>query len=377
MSGLPCVRRIGPFAVQVTAAWAATVSTVWAQWAIDLQPPKAEFAQRIYDLHVLILLVCLGIFVVVFGAMFYALWRYRKSLGHTARPFHEHTAVEVAWTLIPFLILVAMAWPATQAVLMQKDTADPELTIKVTGYQWKWEYDYLTLGVKFMSSLATPREQIEGRAPKDAHYLLEVDAPMVVPVGKKVRLLLTANDVIHAWWVPALGVKQDAIPGFVREAWFRATEPGVYRGQCAELCGTGHAFMPIVVEVRTQEGFEAWLRERQLAQARAAAEAQQRFTLKELMARGERVYAAHCSACHQANGRGLPGVFPALAGSKLVLGPAAAHIDIVLNGRPGTAMAAFRNQLSDVELAAVITYERNTWGNAAGVVQPAEVKARR
>lgn len=363
-----------------------TCWTVWAglaeaDWAINLPAPKSDVAIRIYDLHTLILLICLAIFVVVFGAMFYALFRHRKSVGHQARQFHESTTVEVIWTLIPFLILVGMAWPATRVILDQKDTANPELTVKITGYQWKWEYDYLQDGVKFMSVSSTPADQISNRAAKGAHYLLEVDEPMVVPVGMKVRVLLTSHDVIHAWWVPELGVKQDAIPGFIRDTWFRVSEPGTYRGQCAELCGRGHAYMPIVVEAKSQADYQIWLTGKQAgkqAKASAAVAAAARtYTPVQLKARGEQVYASHCAACHQATGQGIPGVFPALAGSSIANGPAPAHIDRVLHGKVGTSMSAFDEQLDDVEIAAVVTYERAAWGNKGTPVSPMDVKALR
>ena len=363
------------------ACWAGWVQPVVADWALNLPAPKSDIAVRIYDIHTLILLICLGIFVVVFGVMFYALFKHRKSVGHQAHPFHEHTSVEVIWTVIPLLILVGMAWPATRAVLDQKDTANPDLTIKVTGYQWKWEYDYLQDGVKFISASSTPADQIANQAAKGPHYLLEVDEPMVVPVGKKVRILLTSHDVIHAWWVPELGVKQDAIPGFIRDTWFRANEIGTYRGQCAELCGRGHAFMPIVVEVKREVDYQAWLAAKQAGkQAKAvaaAAAAGKSFGPAELKARGEKVYAAHCVACHQADGKGVPGAFPALAGSRMVNGPAAAHIDRVLHGKDGSAMTAFQEQLDDADLAAVITWERMAWGNTGSPVQPADVKVLR
>lgn len=363
-----------------------SIGTSWspwihADWAFNLPSPKSEVALRIYDLHTLILLICLGIFVVVFGAMFYALFRHRKNLGHEARQFHESTTVEVIWTAIPFLILIGMAWPATQVILEQKDTADPDLTVKITGHQWKWEYEYLQDGVKFMSVSTTPAEQIANRVAKGRNYLLEVDEPLVVPVGKKVRILLTSQDVIHAWWVPALGVKQDAIPGFIRDGWFRVGEAGTYRGQCAELCGRGHAFMPIVVEAKPLEDYQTWLAAKQSGkkarEATAAMAAAQTFTPAQLAARGRQVYSAHCTACHQDTGQGIPGVFPALAGSKLAQGPAAAHIERVLHGKTGTAMAAFDDQLDDVDLAAVVTYERTAWGNQGTPVMPADVKALR
>jgi cytochrome c oxidase subunit II len=238
-------------------SWLAAGAAAANQYT--LQEPQSIVAREIYDLHTLIMWIIVVIFIVVFGAMTYSIVMHRKSVGHKAEQFHENTTVEIIWTVIPFVILIGMAYPATKTVLAMKDTSGPDLTIKATGYQWNWGYDYLHEGISFFSNLATPREQIEGRAPKGEHYLLEVDNPVVVPVGKKVRVLITANDVIHSWWVPAFGVKQDAIPGFVRDVWFRADRTGTYRGQCAELCGLGHAFMPIVVEVVTAEEYAAWV----------------------------------------------------------------------------------------------------------------------
>jgi cytochrome c oxidase subunit 2 len=369
--------KLARFFAAVTAFLAHGVQ---AASQYNLQPPQSVIAREIYDLHTLIMWIILVIFVVVFGAMTYAIVKHRKSVGHKAEQFHENTTVEIIWTVIPFLILIGMAWPATKTVISMKDTSNPDITIKATGYQWKWGYDYLQEGISFYSSLATPRDQIEGTAKKGEHYLLEVDNPVVVPVGKKVRIITTANDVIHAWWVPALGIKQDAIPGFVRDTWFRADTPGTYRGQCAELCGKDHGFMPIVVEAVSQEKYDNWVKERK-AQIKkvAAADAapDKKWTLDELKARGEKVYATNCVACHQANGMGMPPAFPPLSGSKVAAGPKEPHIDIVLNGKQGTAMAPFKN-LSDVEIAAVVTYERNAWNNKAGdAVSPDDVKARR
>ncbi|HSF48478.1 MAG TPA: cytochrome c oxidase subunit II [Burkholderiales bacterium] len=342
----------------------------------NLVPPVTPVAEQIYDLHTLILLVCLVIFVAVFGVMFYSIYAHRKSIGYRAKHFHENTTIEVIWTIIPFFILMGMAFPATRTVLALKDTGSPDLTIKVTGYQWKWGYDYLQEGISFYSTLSTPREQILNKAPKGEHYLLEVDNPMVVPAGKKVRLLMTAADVIHAWWVPAFGVKQDNIPGFVRDTWFRAERPGTYRGQCAELCGKEHGFMPIVVEVLEPEKYAAWVDKKKKEASAAEADPSKVFTLEELRERGEKVYLASCAACHQPNGQGVPGLFPALSGSKMVTGPKQAQIDIVVHGKPGTAMAAFGKQLSPIEIAAVITYTRNAWANKTGeVIQPKEVAA--
>ncbi len=350
---------------------------VMADWQLNLQKPVTEVAQRIYDLHTLLLLICLAIFIVVFGTMFYALLKHRKSVGHEAHHFHENTTVEIIWTVIPLLILAGLAWPATKTILDQRDTSDPDLTVKITGYQWKWQYDYMADGVKFMSVLSTPQDEIENKAPKDAHYLLEVDNPMVVPVGKKVRILLTSADVIHSWWVPKLGVKQDAIPGFIRDSWFRAEKPGIYRGQCAELCGRGHAFMPIVVEAKTQAEYDAWLAsEKQKLNLQSAA-ANATLSADELKAQGEKVYTANCASCHQADGKGIPGAFPALAGSKIANGDKTEHIRIALEGVPGTAMPAFGPQLSDPDIAAVVSYERTAWGNHGDIVQSADVKALR
>ena len=344
------------------------------------QTPASDMARDIDQLHQYIMWLIIVIFVGVFGFMFWACYAHRKSRGHQAEQFHENTTVEILWTVIPAVILVIIAWPVTKTVIAQKDTTAADLTIKVTGYQWKWGYDYLKgegEGISFMSMLATPREQIEGAAPKGENYLLEVDNEVVVPVGKKVRVLVTAADVIHAWWIPAFGAKQDAIPGFLRDLWFRANEPGVYRGQCTELCGKEHAFMPIVVRAVSQEDYSKWVGERKQAMAKVADDPSKVWKPEELAVRGEKVYAANCVACHQASGRGAPPAFPPLAGSKVVTGSEQGQIDIVLNGKPGTAMAAFGKQLSDTDIAAVITFTRQSWGNKASDVQPAEVKARR
>ena len=342
----------------------------------NFQTPVTPIAQQMYDLHLYIFWICVAIFIVVFAVMFYSLWRHRKSLDHKAAHFHESTVVEIVWTVIPFLILLFMAFPATKTILAMKDTSAPGLTVKVTGNQWSWTYDYLQEDISYSSNLATPIAQIENRAPKGEHYLLEVDSPLVVPVETKVRVLLTASDVIHAWWVPALGVKQDAIPGFVRDTWFRAEKAGTYRGQCAELCGKGHGFMPIVVEVKSKEDFAKWIEEHK-AKTQVAVDPNKVWDLKDLVVTGERIYAANCAACHQANGKGVPGSYPALDGSKMVRGPKAAQIQIVLHGKPGTAMPPW-SQLSDLDLASVITYTRNGLGNKTGeAVQPAEILAAR
>ena len=357
-------------ALMSAAAWAA-------ESKYNLPTPQSEVATQIFDLHMLIMWVCVAIFVVVFGAMFYSIWKHRKSVGHKAAHFHENTTVEVIWTIIPFIILTAMAIPSTKVILNMRDSSAPDMTIKVTGYQWKWEYDYRTEGVKFLSTLSTPRDQIEGKAAKGEHYLLEVDNPMVVPVGKKVRVLLTANDVIHAWWVPAFGIKQDAIPGFIKDAWFTAKTPGIYRGQCAELCGKDHGFMPIVVEVKSQADYDKWLADQKSKVAAVVMDPNKTYAMDELKTQGAKVYAANCAACHQANGAGLPPAFPAITGSKIATGDKAAHLALVMNGKSGTAMGSFKH-LNDVDLAAVITYQRNSLGNKTGeLVQPTDIKALR
>jgi cytochrome c oxidase subunit 2 len=351
-----------------------------ADTRLNLQAPVTKVAADIYDMHTLMLVICSIIFVIVFGVMFYAVFAHRKSRGHRAAQFHENTTLEIAWTIIPIFILLGMAWPATKTVLAMKDTSNPDLTVKVTGYQWRWGYDYLKgegEGIKFISNLSTPQEQIRNQAPKGENYLLEVDNPLVVPVDKKVRILTTANDVIHSWGVPAFGVKQDAIPGFIRDTWFKAEKEGIYRGNCVELCGKDHGFMPVEVHVLSAEEYSAWVSEQKKKMAAAADDPNKTYTLDELKARGEKVYVANCLSCHQANGKGVPPAFPALDGSKVALGQIVEHVKLVLNGKPGTAMASFK-QLNDVEIAAVVAYERNAWGNKAGdMLQPAEVKTLR
>jgi cytochrome c oxidase subunit 2 len=334
------------------------------------QTPASKLAAEIDFLHQLVMWLIIVIFVGVFGAMFYACYAHRKSKGHKAEQFHENTVVEIIWTVVPAIILVAIAWPVTKVVIAQKDTSAADLTIKVTGYQWKWGYDYVKgegEGISFLSTLTTPRAQIEGHEPKGEHYLLEVDNELVVPISKKVRVITTAADVVHSWWVPAFGAKQDAIPGFLRDT---------CRSQCVELCGKEHGFMPIVVRVVSADDYTKWVAEYKQKAAKDSADDTRSFQLPELMQRGEKVYSTNCIACHQANGRGTPPAFPPLAGSKIANGPKQAHIDIVLNGKPNTAMQSFK-QLGNADMAAVITYERNSWGNKGGEVQPAEVQARR
>ncbi len=359
------------------AALGATSGTAFADTAWNFQQPVSPIAQQQFDLHLYIFWICVVIFIGVFGVMFYSLFKHRKSVGHQAAQFHENTTVEVVWTIIPFLILMVMAFPATKTILAMKDTSAPGMTIKVTGYQWKWNYDYMEQGFGFYSNLSTPLAQIENRAPKGENYLLEVDNPMVVPVDTKVRVLLTAGDVIHAWWVPAFGVKQDAIPGFVRDSWFTAEKVGIYRGQCAELCGKEHGFMPVVVEVKSKDDYAKWADEQKKKVAAAADDPHKVWGGPDLVARGEKVFNDNCAACHQATGTGNAAAkIPALVADAVVLGPSVAQIDTVLNGRNG--MPSWK-QLSDTDIAAAITYTRNSWGNKAAeaVVQPAQVLAER
>jgi cytochrome c oxidase subunit 2 len=345
---------------------------------LNLRQGVTDISHKVYDLHMMVFWICVVVCAAVFAVLIYSIMTHRKSKGAVPATFHESTTVEIIWTTIPFLVLVAMAVPATTTLLALEDTRDADMSIQVTGYQWKWKYDYLDEDISFFSVLATPRDQIEDKAAKDEHYLLEVDKPIVVPINKKIRFLITSNDVIHSWWVPDLGWKQDAIPGFINDAWTELKEPGLYRGQCAELCGKDHGFMPIVLVAKTQEDFDAWVAEQKNAKAAEAESAGKTWTMEELVAKGEQVYNANCAACHQANGQGIPGVFPALAGSPIATGPVADHINRVVHGKPGTAMQAFGPQLSDADLAAVVTFERNGFGNNKGdMVQPSDIKAAR
>ena len=347
-----------------------------AAYELNLKAPATEIAGQIYDLHMLIVYVCLAIFVVVFAVMFYSIYKHRKSVGHKAVQFHEHHMLEVVWTIIPALILIAMAVPATKTIFAMKDTTAADMTVKVTGYQWKWEYDYLDKNVKFISNLTTTQDQIDNKAEKGENYLLEVDNPMVVPTGKKIRVVLTAQDVIHAWWVPEFGVKQDAIPGFIKEVWFKVDKEGTYRGQCAELCGKAHGFMPIVVEAVSEEKYSEWIASKKDAAAAANAGSDKEWTKDDLVANGKTVYEKNCAVCHQANGAGLPPAFPAMTGSKVATGPIEGHLNIILNGK--NVMPAWKALLNDVEIASVIAYERNALGNSAGdIIQPSAVKAAR
>ena len=371
-------------------ALAAPVEGRPVDYQLNLQMPVTKIATEINDLHTWMMIVCLVIFVAVFGVMFYSVFKHRRSLGHKPATFHESTAVEIAWTVVPFLIVIVMALPATKTVVAMKDTSNADITIKATGMQWKWGYDYLKgegEGISFLSSLSTPRSQVgePGVAPTQArgvNYLMEVDNEMYVPVNKKIRIVLTANDVIHAWMIPAFGVKQDAIPGFVRDTWFKAEKIGVYRGQCAELCGKEHAFMPIVVNVVSDADYTKWVNGEKKKMAALADDPSKVWTIDELKIKGEKVYATNCVVCHQANGKGVPNAFAALDGSPVVTGPKAEQINVLLHGQKSgkypSEMPAWK-QLSDSDIAAVITYTRNNWSNKAAenIVQPAEVLAAR
>jgi cytochrome c oxidase subunit II len=347
---------------------------------IDLHPPMTQIAEQQQWLHNFTMIICLVIFVAVFGVMFYSILKHRKSVGHKSANFHESVSVEIAWTIVPFIIVVAMGAMATRTVVAMKDTSNADITIKATGYQWKWGYDYLNgegEGIGFLSTLdVNQRLMSDSGKPEGDDYLLKVDNPLVVPVNKKVRIITTANDVIHAWMVPSLGVKQDAIPGFVRDTWFRANQTGDFYGQCAELCGKEHAYMPIHVRVVSQADYAIWVEGKQKEMAALADDPSKVWELAELKARGEKVYAANCVACHQSSGKGAGPIKP-LDGSAIVLGDAAAQINILLNGANNGAMPAWK-QLSDTEIAAVITYTRNNWSNQTGqIVQPAQIVAAR
>ncbi len=439
----------GRQAVKLSAVSAFLLSSLLgslakADYGLNFQTPVTGVARDIYDLHMLIFWICVAIFVGVFGVMFYSIFKHRKSKNYTPATFSHSTSVEVIWTVIPFLILVGMAIPATTVLIKMEDTTKSDLTIKITGYQWKWGYDYMDgSDISFYSTLSTPRTQIDQFNADTAteigeNYLLETDKALIVPSGRKVRALITANDVIHAWWIPAFGTKKDAIPGYINELWFNVDvgKEGVYRGNCAELCGKDHAYMPIVVQVVTGAEFDQWtagggqfnaqgfaklsdsneapvvkeavINEAVVTEATAAAvntnapvietaESQgssdlaesvveavipaaqaSEASMQDLLASGEKVYITQCAACHQATGSGMPGVFPAITASPIATGPTEPHIDIVLNGKPGTTMAAFRSRLSDDDLAAVVTYQRNALGNSVGdVVQAADVAAKR
>lgn len=356
----------------------AASSAATAETTLNLTQGASTFSRDVYQLHMTVFWICVVIGLVVFSAMFYSMYYHRKSKGAKAAEFHSHPVLEVAWTIVPVIILVIMAIPATKVLLNMNNYDQEDLTIKITGYQWKWHYEYMEDGIKYFSNLSTPYLQMQNKEPKSKYYLREVDHPLVVPVHKKIRFLITSNDVNHAWWVPDLAVKRDAIAGIINEAWTVIDKPGVYRGQCAELCGINHAFMPIVVVAMSEQGYKDWVAQQKGQGASGAADTNREWTMKELMAHGESIYNSICVACHQPGGVGLPPTFPALKGSKIATGPIKDHINLVENGKTGTAMQAFKNQLSDVDLASVITYERNAFGNNTGsMVQPVQMKALR
>jgi cytochrome c oxidase subunit 2 len=345
---------------------------------LNMRPGVSDISNQVYDLHMLMFYVCVGIAVVVFGVMFTSMVIHRKSKGAKAANFHENLTVEVVWTILPFVILIFMAVPAAYTLIDMEDVSKPDVTVLITGSQWKWHYKYMDNDVEYFSVLATEQAQIRNQLTKSQNYLLEVDRPLVIPTGQKVRFLVTSDDVIHSWWVPDFAVKKDANPGFINEAWTNVNVPGVYRGQCAELCGKDHGFMPIVVIAKEPDEYYAWVAEQESIAQRAREEEQRllsmNMSMEELMTQGEKVYGAVCAACHMPNGEGLPGVFPALKGSQLALEDIPGHIKIIVNGSPGTSMASFAKQLTMSEIAAVVTYERNAWGNDTGdIVQAKDV----
>ncbi len=348
-----------------------------AAWTLNMPVGVTDISRETYDLHMLITIICAFIAVVVYGVLIWSLVKYRKSKGAKSASFHENTTIEIVWTIIPIVILISMAIPSTGVLRQIYDASESELDVMITGYQWRWQYSYLDdegEEVSYFSNLSTPNDQIAGLDEKNENYLLEVDEPLVIPVNTKVRFLLTSADVIHSWWVPQFAVKKDAIPGFVNESWVIAEETGTFRGQCTELCGQAHGFMPVVVEVVEQAEFDAWYAERQQAAAAIAELTSQDWSMEQLVAQGETVYRTYCMACHQQNGQGLPPAFPALTGSEIAIGPIENHVDVVLNGVAGTAMAAFGTQLNPVDIAAVITYERNALGNSVGdLITPLEI----
>ena len=353
-----------------------STSAVHAEYTLNMTESVTPLGRDLFGLHMLVFWICVVIGALVFGVMAYSIFHHRKSKGAQAANFHESTTVEIIWTVVPLVILIGIAIPATGTLLDLEDAkTDADINLQVTGIQWKWKYTFVDEDVSFISSLAQSSRDVIEDPTGNENYLLEVDNPIVLPVGKKIRFLFHSNDVIHAWWVPALAVKQDAIPGYINDSWAIIEEPGIYRGQCAELCGKDHGFMPIVVNAVSEPEYEAWLAGMKAEAAASAASAEQEWSMQDLMARGETVYQANCSACHGPTGAGIPGAFPAMTASPIANGDAAAHIDIVVNGKAGTAMSAFKGQLNDVDIAAVITFERNSFGNSVGdMVQPSAIK---
>lgn len=407
--------RYGNMIAKILTLIALAISAHAGVWGWNMPRGVTPISHEIYHLHMVIFYICVVIGALVFGVMFYAMFKHRKSKGAVPANFHDHLGVEIAWTIVPALILIAMAIPATHVLMAMSNTEKAAVNIKVTGYQWYWRYDYLDENLKFFSRLSTPQEQIHNQRPKGKWYLLEVDKPLVVPIHKKIRFLMTANDVNHSWWVPELGIKKDALPGMINEAWAKIEKPGVYRGKCTELCGMHHGYMPVVVIALNDHDYKEWLYAQKSGVAVAPemleeaahleatgtkealhlhngfqqkqASAPVKLSKSTLMSEGKAVYSKICVACHQANGKGMPPAFPAILGSKIATGPIGPHIDIILNGgKNNKAMQAFRDQLTDREIAAVITYQRNAFGNdntskygkdAGGIIQPSQIKSAR
>ena len=340
-------------------------SKVLSDWdALNMREGVTQVSRDVFELHMLIFYICVAIGAVVFSVMFYSLFRYTKKRNPNPSTFHESTKLEVAWTVVPFLILIAMAVPASKTLTEIYNDEEGEINIQVVGYQWKWEYKYLEDDINFFSNLSTDQDEIYNLVPKGENYLLEVDEPLIIPVDTRVRFLITANDVIHSWWVPDFAIKQDAIPGFINTAWTRAEETGIYRGNCTELCGKNHGFMPVVVKVVEKDEYNDWVLAKKEEAIKLAELTEKEWSLAELSERGEGVYQKNCVACHQMNGEGLPPIFPALAGSDIVMFDKNRNVEILMEGVQGAAMQSFANQLSEVDMAAVITYTRQAWGNA-------------
>ena len=358
-------KRINNHIVKIFVVLFSYTTDINADWsALNMTRGVTGVSNEVFELHMLIFWICVAIGVVVFGVMFYSMYAHTKKKNPVASTFHESTKVEIAWTIIPFLILIAMAIPASKTLVKIYDDEAGDINIQVTGYQWKWQYRYLEDDVSFFANLSTDLDEIYNLVPKGENYLQEVDEMVVIPVGKKIRFLITANDVIHSWWMPAFAIKQDAIPGFVNTAWTIVDEPGTYRGKCTELCGKNHGFMPIVVKAVEQEEYDQWINDKKQAAMKLAEQTTKNWTTEELIAKGQDVYAVNCVACHQTNGEGITGIFPALAGSDIVLNNKPRNIEILMEGVQGAAMNSF-DYLSEVELASVITYTRQSWGNDA------------
>ena len=377
------LNRLNVCRMTILCWWLTVAQSVHAaadHWQMNMPRGVTPLSKDIYDLHMVAIVICAVIGIIVFGVMIYSLIHHRHAKGYKPATFHDNPRLEIVWSLIPFFILVGLAVPATQVLMRLEDSRHSDVTIKVVGSQWKWQYQYLDQGISFYSSLSTPYAQIQNEQPKGEWYLLEVDHPLVVPVNKKIRFLVTSTDVVHSWWVPELGVKRDAIPGFMHEAWAWIDTPGTYRGQCAELCGINHGFMPIVVKAVSEQEFNQWVSEqtktedaKTLADSEAAK--QKKISRAALMKLGKVKYEAICAACHLPNGKGLPPLYPALKNSSVAVGyPIDRHISMILTGIPGSAMQPYRDQLTDEEIAAIVTYERNAWGNNTDdLIQPGDV----